>query len=328
MNDRAVSLLEQYDVEILETRKGRDAIVCDTPSGSLILREYRGQKERLTLQNKLLFQIREQGFMQGEVILPTKDGELYVKDREGVDYILKTYPDGRECNILSETELEEVVTLLAKLHQVMPLSLVETDTEKQEHSVFSEYEKKNRELARVRKYLRKKSQKNGFELALSQVYDSFLEQALEVTASWQNHLGATLGRSAYSRCTYCHGDFQYHNLLYKDGEWFIINFEKFILDYPVRDLYLLLRKVMEKNDWSIELGKKLLGAYEKESPLSEEGRLDLYFRLSYPEKFRKIVNCYFNTGKVFVSGKNVEKLEKILAQENQKQQFLKEFLLS
>ena len=42
MNDRAVELLEQYEIEVLRTRKGRGAIVCDTSQGCLILKEYSG----------------------------------------------------------------------------------------------------------------------------------------------------------------------------------------------------------------------------------------------------------------------------------------------
>ena len=46
MNDRAVELLEQYDIEVLRIRKGRDAIICDTEKGCLILKEYTGNDER------------------------------------------------------------------------------------------------------------------------------------------------------------------------------------------------------------------------------------------------------------------------------------------
>lgn len=38
MNDRAVELLEQYEIEVLRTRKGRGAILCDTNLGILILK--------------------------------------------------------------------------------------------------------------------------------------------------------------------------------------------------------------------------------------------------------------------------------------------------
>ena len=48
MNDRAVALLEQYDVEVLRTRKGRGVILCDTNRGLLVFKEYEGNEAKLT----------------------------------------------------------------------------------------------------------------------------------------------------------------------------------------------------------------------------------------------------------------------------------------
>lgn len=46
MNDRAVALLEQYDCEVLRTRKGRGSILCDTDKGTLAFLEYRGNEKQ------------------------------------------------------------------------------------------------------------------------------------------------------------------------------------------------------------------------------------------------------------------------------------------
>ena len=59
MNDRAIGLLEQYDIEVLRTRKGRGAILCDTKSGCLIFKEYAGNENRILMQDKVLKQIRQ-----------------------------------------------------------------------------------------------------------------------------------------------------------------------------------------------------------------------------------------------------------------------------
>ena len=99
MNDRAVELLEQYDIEVLRTRKGRSAIVCDTDKGCLIFKEYAGNDERAALQNRLLQAIRETDVLQTEAIVPDREGQLLVRDSDGNAYILKTWQDGRECNI-------------------------------------------------------------------------------------------------------------------------------------------------------------------------------------------------------------------------------------
>ena len=49
----------------------------------------------------------------------------------------------------------------------------------------------------------------------------------------------------------------------------------------------------------------------------------MYYRFLYPEKFWKIVNFYYNNGKAFIPWKTAEKLENILRQEAQKQDFIK-----
>ena len=65
MNDRAVELLEQYEIQVLRTRKGRGAIVCDTDRGCLIFREYSGSQDRIGLQDRLLKQIADAGQVRG-----------------------------------------------------------------------------------------------------------------------------------------------------------------------------------------------------------------------------------------------------------------------
>ena len=72
------------------------------------------------------------------------------------------------------------------------------------------------------------------------------------------------------------------------------------------------------------LGAQLLETYEGERPLSRDSRADLYYRLAYPEKFWKIVNFYYNSGKAWIPGKNQEKLERVIQQEKDKQHFLNE----
>ncbi len=314
MNDRAVALLEQYDVEVLRTRKGRGAILCDTNRGCLILKEYTGNEERIRIQDQLLRHIHEQGTVAVEAILPNKEGGLYVRDGDGSMYVLKTYCEGRECNIYEKSECMEAVRLLARLHKC---SVLPEGTEGLPPVIppEKEYEKRNRELKKVRKYLQKRSQKTWFEISLLDTYSLFLEQAQSVTEDWRHYRERfspeTDGESSR---TYCHGDYQYHNLLRSEEGWFLINFEKCLPDDPIRDLYLLMRKLLEKSNWSIPLGKELMATYEAERPISAISRIDLYYRLAYPEKFWKIVNFYYNSSKSWIPERNREKLERLVRQ--------------
>ena len=66
MNDRAVSVLENYEIEVLRTWKGRGAILCESDQGLLILKEYTGPKDKIIFQDALLRHIRGQGFLAVE----------------------------------------------------------------------------------------------------------------------------------------------------------------------------------------------------------------------------------------------------------------------
>lgn len=325
MNDRAVSLLELYDLEVESTGKGRDAILAKTDKGLVILKEYRGPKERLSVQKKILDSIAENEDFNTEKLFATKEEELFVKDKDGTIYILKSFAEGRECDTANPEEIKEAIVILAKLHKCMCFSVENAPCEDvtQVRNVLQDYEKKNRELQRIRNYLIKKSQRTDFERQLLAILPYFQKQALEVTKGWAHYQEMIEAERPKEIC-FCHGDYQYHNLIKTEKGWFLTNFEKYVADSPIRDLYLLLRKMMEKTDWSISLGKEMIKTYENAADLSVFGKIDLFYRLSYPDKFWKIANFYYNTAKSFLSPKNSEKLCKLLDQEEKRKTFLEE----
>lgn len=319
MNDRAVSLLDQYEIEVSRTWKGRGAILCDSDQGLLILKEYGGPTDKIKFQDFLLKRLEENGTVRAESILRTREDEMIVYDQDRVPYIVKTYFEGRECNHRDAEECRQAVSTLARLHNAADLSAFEELHEQPVFKIEKEYEKHNRELKKVRKFLWEKSQKTDFEIYLMKHYDYFMNNALQITDE--------LRYDAYEEDSYefpvvCHGDYQYHNILLTEEGNVLINFEKCVRDYPVRDLYLFLRKLLEKNNWSQTLGDMLLESYNSVRNLTEQDYKQLYYRLAYPEKFWKIVNFYYNTGKAWIPGRNMEKIEKLFAQERDKQLFL------
>lgn len=322
MNDRAVSLLENYNIEVLRTWKGRGAILCDSNKGILIFKEYTGPREKILFQDALLNFVTEQGFLNVEQIIKNKDGELLVADQDGTYYILKTYFEGRECNVRDMEECKMAVRTLACLHKASDLTGMEMLEGRIPFQIDKEYGKHNKELKKVRKYLKEKSQKTDFEIYLMKSYDYFFNLALQVTEELHYY---TKEIKEESTGIVCHGDFQYHNILLCKEGLNLINFEKCIIDSPVRDLYLFMRKLLEKSNWSQAVGEDLLTSYMEERKMNKADYIQLYYRLCYPEKFWKIVNFYYNSGKAWIPGKNMEKLEKLIGQERDKQIFLETY---
>lgn len=319
MNDRSVSLLSNYDMEVLRTWKGRGAILCETNQGTFIWKEYAGHREKVIFQDAVLRLVQERGFLNVENIVKNKEQEFLTQDQDGTLYVLKTYLEGRECNVRDPEECRQAVKTLATLHKASycqePLPGFSTV-----HSTNREFEKHNKELRHVRKYLKERGQKTDFEIVLLQSYDYFFNRALEIAEEQKSF------QSEEDSNYFCHGDYQYHNILFSGKEIHLINFEKCQQASPVKDLYLFVRKLLEKSNWSIQTGFDLLNAYEAVRPMEKEEYRQLFYRLAYPEKFWKIVNFYYNSGKAWIPGKNSEKLQKLSDQEINKQAFLKKFM--
>jgi len=323
VDDRAIGVLENYEWKVLRTWKGRGAILFETNQGTKILREYTGPVEKVILQDVLIHHIKEYGIENVDAFERNKEGEIISFDRDKKAYIVKEYLEGKDCNIWDQEECCKAVTHLAKLHEAMEMNDEKECILLPVTQLRREYEKHNKELKRIKNYIRGKGQKTDFEIFLMQHYDYFYEQAVEINQKVQEEDWSPLYSQVQARGTICHGDYQYHNIHMTEKGIAVMNFEKYVLDVQVRDLYLFLRKVLEKNTWDERMGNCILEAYESVRVLNVLERKQLWYRLNYPEKFWKIVNFYFNSGKSWIPMRHMEKLQKLIMQEPVKKQFLK-----
>ena len=85
-----------------------------------------------------------------------------------------------------------------------------------------------------------------------------------------------------------------------------------------------MRKMLEKNNWNTGLGMDLICAYDRVRRLTAVELNYLYLYMAYPEKFWKIVNFYYNSRKVWIPGRHMEKLERLLIQQGVKKAFLEQ----
>ena len=104
----------------------------------------------------------------------------------------------------------------------------------------------------------------------------------------------------------------------------LLDFERCHIDLQMDDLYDFMRKVLEKWDWDVRIGKHILEYYNKILPVSEDELEYLKICLYYPEKFWKIANHYYNSRKSWIPDRNMEKLLKVIGQEEKKEEFLRQ----
>lgn len=321
MKDYGLQVLEQYDIEVNSTRRTRGAVLCDTNEGVLLLCEAGVSDKKAPALECLTTHLIHHGYPRVDSMFLNREGEWITKAEDGTRYILKRWFNGRECDVKKDSEVLEVVRNLARIHKMMKLP----EKEMQEftgNDTREEFARHNRELRKVRTFIRNRTAKGEFERVVLQSFDSMYEWAKIAEDRLLHSRYEELLEQSHEEGLMIHGEYNYHNVMITSKGMATTNFEHFTNDVQVEDFYYFMRKMMEKHEWSVELARAMIRAYQEIRPLSEDELEYMAIRLSYPEKFWKVVNSYYHSNKAWIPEKNVEKLRIAIAQTEQKKRLL------
>ena len=357
MEDRNQDILKQYNVKIYNTYRIRGAFILETDKGLKLLKALDGSKNRVEFENQILQHLSLRNYDTIDQYVLNSQNEIITEDTLGNRYIMKNWHQGEEFNLRDEKDVYESTRNLALIHSL--LRDVDIDTEQFEFSgsgsLMDVYEKRNRELKRVRSYIKDKRKKNDFENCYLACYEEFYNQALEATNLLSQVNYVKLEEKAKAEKHICHGNYTYHNIIkinqsantsinvnnvlkiYQPNELLsaaafqpkrrndiaTTNFDKAYFGIQIMDLYHFMRKVLEKNEWDVDLGSIIIDTYETIVPISDDELRLLHVLFSYPEKFWKISNFYHNSKKSWVPQRNIQKLLGIQEQMGEKSEFLR-----
>ena len=205
----------------------------------------------------------------------------------------------------------------------------ESSKQSSEKDIEEVFIRHNKELKKIQKFISRVKRKNTFENLFLQVCEEYYRQGQECVEMLENMIQQENGistRQVYeNHYGICHGSYNQHNVIIGEDYEAIVHFERFSKGNQLDDLYQFARKVMEKNHFDIELLEQIFATYHQIIPLSGADYQYIYTLFSYPEKFWKIANSYYNTNKAFLSPKYFEKLENVILQEREKRKMLSEY---
>lgn len=322
MNEKGLSLLEQYELKIFRTLKGRGCTLCETDKGLKLLKERKGYQQRVEFQNEVLNLLKDSSDFKIDGFIKTTQNELIAKDKDEVCYVLKDWYDGRECDVRNEQEILLAVRQMATMHKVLFLCNQELIQKNHKEDLGEEFEKHNKELKKVRSFIREKNNKNDYEICFINHFALFWKEGMEALEKLRHSSYESLRQQAILEGRICHGDYNHHNLLITKEGMAVVNFDQCYIGIQIGDLYHFMRKIMEKHNWNMTLGSRMIHTYQEINPINEEEYENLYLRFLYPEKFWKLANHYYNSNKAWTPVKNIEKLELLVEQNKAKHQFL------
>lgn len=320
MPEKMCEVYEAYDMEVMGYGRGRGAIILKTDKGIRQVSPLLGNEKRLEEEKAFKERMYDAGFTHIDRVVAAKDGELVTYDRYGNPFVVREYFEGRECSSGSIHDLERAAYNLAELHKSGERLYQEEGNARSLKSPGN-FKGKTQEIKKIRSFISKRSVKNEFEHLYIKAYDYFYEQAVKC----QQVMEEIDTLNVPFRIGYCHGAYNYHSVIFCDDFMATINFDRFHVGYQLMDLYQYIRKVMEKNNYNFNLAVKIISEYEKIIPLKKEGYEFIYMMYCYPEKFWKISNRYMNSKKSWMSPVNMEKLEKVIKDEQEKLKILKNF---
>lgn len=312
-------ILEQYDLQIRQVTKGRGAYICDTDCGRKMLVPFRGSKERAVFLRGILQELERMGFPVEQVCM-TKNNEAVAEDEYGMRYWLKDFVSGSECSAGRENDMTAALKCLAQLHTLLLSCQIEIPSfmKNERNEPGRLYRRHYRELVKVKNYVRSRKSRNAFEMAFQAQYPHYIgnaKAALDILEEIEE-------QDTLQGTHLCHGDFNQHNVLRTEEGIRIVNFENMGCNEPIVDLANFIRKMMEKNNWDTGLGMRLIEAYDGKRAISAAERKFLYLSLLFPEKFWKLSNHYSNSHKAWVSGRDIEKLNRMIEIEPERTKFL------
>lgn len=406
MSEKLAEVYEQYDMEILSTKKGRGATILTTSDGLRILEPFRGSITRLEQEYVLKQLFLKEGCTNLDYLIPNREGILFTCDKYRQPFVLKKHFEGTECDMHNPSDIIRAVEALARFHiygkkvvldfqsawinnqkekekkrieeirkaiadgeEIEKISYVyelsqdaleealktelsgdgavhkkeESATKSQndfqtedaeiignaDMDMESMFTRHNKELKKIYKFVSRVKRKNVFENLFLQVFPQYYKQGEEclemLSEILQEGKGVSPENIFKNHYGICHGTYNQHNVLIGEKEEAIVHFERFSKGNQLSDLYQFARKVMEKNHFDFDLLEKIFQTYDAKIKLTGEDYYYLYILFSYPEKFWKIANSYYNTNKAFLSPKYVEKLETVILQEKEKHKMLSEY---
>lgn len=125
--------------------------------------------------------------------------------------------------------------------------------------------------------------------------------------------------------TLCHGDYVNKNIIFKDKNMWLIDFDNCAFDYASHDISHFLRRLIKRTsiDWNISLTKSIISIYDSINPLTKDDFKYILSYISYPQKYFRISKDYYSKKPKLTKEESILSLEKLASTTRTQINFIK-----
>ena len=312
MEDYEKLLAEGYGLRLCHSRRTRKGLVLQTDRGAWELRKAQGDLTAVLFEHAVRCHTYELGFRQMEVWIPARDGRPFVLGSEAA-YVLSRYEKREDAVLDTAQDVARAAGTLARLHQAM--AGVTAEGPKSGGHLIEDCEKKQRELAHIRKWIYRQSRHSAVDELVLRQYQRMHQRIVSAQEALSGGAYSALCHQAEEERALCHHLFK-KSVLEQDakGNYWVTGFSQCTFDCPLTDLAEFLRRMLREDWFGLPQARQAMEGYERETPLRKEEKETLGAMLLFPARYLKLLSGYYNKRRTIKNGAFLEKLTLSVAQ--------------
>lgn len=299
------------------------SFLIEGKQGKFALWVYHGREASLAYQHQLLMICNQRLFPGFLTPILLADERTYVGLDERRWFYLTELPDMRKVKFGDIVDLKRIVTLIAGFRTATrDFGLIHRPERRGKAVLLRKSAEALKELSIFELLSRYRIRPTRFDQIYLEYLPKLKEQAqkalemLETTEYQRLSADVTIQDMVIN-------NFSRSNLRIKsDGQPLCLRFHDFYWELPIVDLALFLIKTGRSHRWGVEWFNELTDEYRRHYPISKKEFEIIAAVLSFPWQVYRLCNRYFFNQVDWPTARMVEKLERILDTEPQRQSLI------
>ena len=324
---REFEIERQFDIKIEVIKANKGIYYLKSNKGERCLKKINYGPQKLLFVCGAKDHLINNGFKGVDKYYLNIEGEPYALVNEDL-YTLSEWLEGRECDFHNIEEVKIAARTLAKMHEASKgYDPPENSKLKSDLGRWpSLMAKRIKSLDKMRDMVRKKNNKNNFDLIYLKSMEFYKEIGKKALKTLEESNYIELCEIAENDKNFCHHDYTYHNIIIdKDENVNIIDFDYCKREVRTFDISNFMTKVLKRVNWDMNFAKAIIDSYNEVSELREDEYKVLFAYMQFPQRYWRLANRYYYNEVNWGQNTFASKIESIIKEQEQFLLFLEDF---
>jgi len=288
-------IFKDFGISVNKCYKIRGAYICETNKGTKVIRKSDYTPTQINLQHSIKEHLIERGFSDIDRLYLSKKNIPYTVYYNRV-FVMNDWQNAIEIDFYNQSDIHYAIKVLAQMHIAGEgFNTLGNDVrEAKIKNIGITYEKRYKETIKLKKRISNAGNKTDFEVLYFKNAHEYMELQEMGMGLFHKEDYKKLIELARDKQTIAHHQYTYHNIKKINKDHVIVSgFEKSGYDVQLTDLVYIIKRIMQKNQWDVDLLLKIIDAYNTIKPLSPNEWTILQGMIIFPDKFSKLCNTYY-----------------------------------